>query len=129
MKSTVKQAYDLPAIGPEDLDISRLSRRSPAGEEAGVRPRNSAARRLAVELHRANLVMVDDAMCFRLKMALLRALRRCSKSMLIEVDDSEGPPPDEASFSIRLDPPEAGFESQLEAVISRVVRSRRWRHA
>jgi hypothetical protein len=118
----------LAPIAPEQLKIARLASR--LGEvESGERAAAGRAGvvRIGVLLNRAQLPVDDDPMHFRLKMALLRGLRRRFRYSLIEVDDVPPGVGRDQPFLVDVEPPEACHAEQALAVVSRVLRRRKWR--
>lgn len=90
-------------------------------------PSRAAVARVRVELCRANLEVDNDAMHYRLKMALLKGLRRRFRYSLIDIDDAAAPSATSPGFTVEVEPP--GDEAALaaESVVNRVLRWRRWR--
>lgn len=113
-------------VQPEDLEIARLARRHPGTVESDGKASDAPAGRVTVGLQRHALDINDDAMYFRLKMALVRALRRPFRRALIEVDDLDAPARAEASFLVAVEPADSAMQARAEAVVARVIRWRRW---
>ena len=115
-------------VSPESLAIARLAPRgSEADETRKTTPSRAAVARVRVELYRPALDVDDDAMHYRLKMALLKGLRRRFRYSLIDVDDSGTPLPGEQSFTAAIEPDDPAALQAAEAVVSRVLRWGRWR--
>lgn len=114
-------------VQPEDLEIARLARRPPGIAESDGKANDAPASRVIVGLQRRALDVNDDAMYFRLKMALVRGLRRPFRRALIEVDGLDGPARTEASFIVVVEPDDPAMQARAEAVVARVIRWRRWR--
>jgi hypothetical protein len=115
-------------IAPEELEIARLAPRMREVDEAPATP---AARgriaRVSVQLRRARVGVDDDAMHFRLKMALLRGLRRRFRYSLLEVDDAAPGNDGDKPFVVVVEPAEPEAVEQARGVVARVLRGRRWR--
>ena len=122
------RAAEIEPIAPEELEIARLAPRMREVEDAPAKP---AARgriaRVSVNLWRARIGVEDDAMLFRLKMALLRGLRRRFRYSLLEVDDAPPGSADDQPFIVAIEPPDPVALKQAQGVVARVLRGRRWR--
>lgn len=115
-------------VSPGSLAIAQLAARgSDSDEGRKTTPSRAAVARVRVELCRANLEVDNDAMHYRLKMALLKGLRRRFRYSLIDVDDIAAPPAEPRGFTVEVEPPGAEAAQAAEAVVNRVLRWRRWR--
>ncbi|NGP54338.1 hypothetical protein [Thioalkalivibrio sp. XN8] len=115
-------------VSPESLAIARLAVRGSEVEDTRkTTPSRAAVARVRVELYRPDLDVDDDAMHYRLKMALLKGLRRRFRYSLIDVDDSETRLAGEQGFTVAIEPDDAAAVGAAEAVVSRVLRWGRWR--
>lgn len=117
----------LEPLGPDELEIARLARRTASASDAGpMVADNGGGIRLIVGLRRREVGVDDDATYFRLKMALVRGLRRRFKRAQIEVDEADDKPAAEKSFNVRAEPADAAMLEQANVIVARVLRWRRW---
>lgn len=118
----------LAPIAPENLEIGRLASRL---KEADLPPQpvpvKAGVARVSVQLFRANIDVDDDAMHFRLKMALLRGLRRRFRYSVIDVDDAPVGAESNGAFVVDVDPAQTATLQRASSIVARVLRWRRWR--
>lgn len=113
---------------PDALAIAQLAARGSDGEDVRkTTPSRAAVARVRVELCRPNLEVDNDAMHYRLKMALLKGLRRRFRYSLIDIDDALAPPADSRGFTLEVEPHSAEAAQAAASVVNRVLRWRRWR--
>lgn len=123
-----KSGAELPPISPGDLKIARLARRGAATvSESEAKPAENTPASVSVWLHRANVDVDDDAMHFRLKMAVIHALRRRFKRARLDVDDATTAPSGPQAFVLSVEPANDSTQERARAVVARVLRWRRWR--
>ncbi|MGD9388066.1 MAG: hypothetical protein PVI87_07545 [Gammaproteobacteria bacterium] len=117
-------------VSPEALAIARLASRGGESEKARQSPTTRAAvGSIRVQLYRPLLEVDDEAMHFRLKMALLKGLRRRFRYSLIDIDDADRALPSQQPFTIEVESDDDAAAGQARAVVERVLRWRRWRDA
>lgn len=124
-----KAPAGLTPIMPADLKIASLSRRKAASPEADSKQLENVTAMVSVKLYRSNVDVDDDAMHFRLKMAIVHALRRRFKRAQLDVDDAATPADGPQAFIVRVDPANDATQDRARAVVTRVLRWRRWRTA
>lgn len=90
-------------------------------------PSRAAVARVRVELYRPGLEVDNDAMLYRLKMALLKGLRRRFRYSLIDIDDAAPSSTKSPGFTVEVEPSSDEAAQAAESVVNRVLRWRRWR--
>jgi hypothetical protein len=115
-------------VTPEALAIAGLASRGGDSDKPRKTPATRAAvSSIRVQLHRPDLDVDDEAMHFRLKMALLKGLRRRFRYSLIDIDDAGEPLPAGQPFSVEIESDDETAAQQARAVVTRVLRWRSWR--